>query len=296
MPGIYQEIEKKARNFSPSFLTPLAKTFIAYPRFYSQLKTAKKNYRQFHDQYPQNILYVAGLPKSGTTWLEKMLGSFRGLSDIMIPEAVAYEQKYKQSHGFEFPDNLFQQFNKALVILKLHAHGSLHNFNLLQKNNLNYVVLYRDLRDVAVSHIFYVQRTAYHPEYKIYKNLSIKHALLHFGNSLLPEYVKWVNGWHQHKGSANSYILRYEDLIINTTEKFSEVVNHFRINATASEIQNIIKKNSFENLSGGRNKGVDDNKSFFRKGTAGDWKNYFDEEINALYNQHLELFNKKYGY
>src|SRR4030095_1523621 len=151
---IYNFAERKARNFAPNFLTPFAKKMIAYPRYYAQLKNARSQYNIYKEKYNQNILFIAGLPKSGTTWFEKMLGSFPGFVDVMIPEAVSYEQKHKESHAFEFPNYLFTRFKNALVVLKLHAHGSLHNFELLQKNNIKYVVLYRDLRDVAVSHIF----------------------------------------------------------------------------------------------------------------------------------------------
>ncbi len=296
MSSIYRKIEKKARSLTPSFLAPAAKTAIAYPRYYSQLQQAKKGYTKYHDRYGQHILYVAGLPKSGTTWLEKMLSSFPGFTDIMIPGAVAYEQKHGESHTFDFPPGLFSRFNNALVVLKLHAHGSPENFLQLQQNQINYVVLYRDLRDVAVSHVFYVQHTAYHPEHTIYKGLTIKQALLHFGNTLLPQFVQWVDSWYEHDHSPYSYMLRYEDLVNDPFEKLGEVAKHYKLNAGEEDIRSIIEKNSFESLSGGRTKGADDNKSFFRKGISGDWKNYFDEEVTALFNQHSEAFNQKYGY
>jgi hypothetical protein len=105
-----------------------------------------------------------------------------------------------------------------------------------------------------------------------------------------------VDGWHEHNDSPYSYMLRYEDLVNDPFEKLSEVVKHYKIDAGEEDIRSIIQKNSFESLSGGRSKGADDNKSFFRKGISGDWKNYFDEEVAALFNQHTEAFNKKYGY
>ncbi len=45
--------------------------------------------------------------------------------------------------------------------------------------------------------------------------------------------------------------------------------------------------NSFKRLSGGRTRGDSDAKSHFRKGLAGDWKNYFKE-------MHKDYFKKKY--
>jgi len=282
MINLYATIERHARSV-PHFLAPVAKRIVAYPRYHSQIKKCRSQYHLHKENYNQNILFVAGLPKSGTTWLEKMLTSFPGFSDVMIPEAVNYEQKHRESHTFEFPWNLFAQFENALVVLKLHAHGSSHNFELLQKNDIRYVVIYRDLRDVAVSHIFYVKRTAYHPEHKIYKNLNTKEALLHFAKTLLPGFVQWIDSWHQYELSPLSYILRYEDLITDPFQKMKEIAEHFGIHTSDKELNEIINKNSFENLSGGRKKGTADRSSFFRNGVSGDWKNYFDDEIMEVF-------------
>lgn len=295
MSTIFNKIEKNARGYFPSFLAPLAKNIIAWPRYYDQLRRSKEHFNEYKNKYPQHILYVAGLPKSGTTWLEKMLGSFPGFVDIMIPEAVAYEQKHKQSHSFDFPEKIFSRFHESLVVCKLHAHGSLHNYTLLEKAGLHYVVLFRDLRDVAVSHVHYVQSTAYHPEHPVYKRLNTKEALMHFANTLLPQFVAWVNSWHEHRASSLSYILRYEDLLASPYEKFRDVVRHYNIQASDEEIKQIVDKNSFSNMK--RNEtGVDASKSFFRKGQSGDWKNYFDDELDKVYDERLREFNELYGY
>lgn len=286
--SIYTTIEKYARASVPSFIAPLGKKIIAWPRYWAQLKKCRAQYDLYKEKYTQTTLYIAGLPKSGTTWLEMMLGSYPGFSEIMLPEAVAYEQKHGESHTYDLPSDTFERFSNALVVLKLHAHGSQHNFNLLQKNNIKYLVIYRDLRDVAVSYIFYVQRTAYHPEHSLYKKLPIKDALLHFGKTLLPQYVQWVNSWQQYKDSPLSMIVRYEELLDKPFESLTVITKHYGISTTEQEIKSIIDKNSFEQLSGGRKQGTDDNKSFFRKGGSGDWKNYFDDEIACIFNKELE--------
>ncbi len=296
MSNLYETIEKHARKSVPSFIAPFAKKMIAYPRYYAQLKKCRSQYNKYKEKYDRQILFAAGLPKSGTTWFEKMLTSFPGFSDVMIPEAVDYEQRHKESHTFEFPENLFDRFKNALVVLKLHAHGSLHNFKLLEKNKIKYVVIYRDLRDVAVSHIFYVQHTAYHPEYDDYKNLNTKEALLHFAKTLLPEFVQWIYSWHQHAQSPFSYILRYEDLVVEPFQKMKEVAQHYGINTADEELNDVINKNSFESLSGGRKKGTIDSASFFRSGTIGDWQRYFDDELIKVYNTILNGFLGKYNY
>lgn len=50
----------------------------------------------------------------------------------------------------------------------------------------------------------------------------------------------------------------------------------------------IVTKNSFENLSGGREKGQEDTGSHYRKGVHGDWRNHLTPE-------HLGYFHERYG-
>ncbi len=288
----YTILEKYARSFVPAFIAPFSKKIIAWPRYWAQLKKCRAGYKMYKEKYQQTTLYIAGLPKSGTTWLEMMLCSYPGFSEIMLPKAVAYEQKHKESHTYNLPANTFQKFSNALVVLKLHTHGSAHNFNLLQKNKIRYIVIYRNLKDVAVSYIFYVQRTAYHPEHTLYKKLAIRDALLHFSQTLLPQYVQWVNSWHQHKNSPLSLMVQYEDLLTKPVESLSAIATHYGIKTTNEEIKKIIHKNSFQQLSSGRTQGSTDNNSFFRKGSSGDWQNYFDDEINAIFDR--QLINLQY--
>lgn len=296
MAGFFTITERFARKSIPAFAAPLAKQMIAWPRYYTQLKKSRSQYHLYKHLYPQTTLYVAGLPKSGTTWFEKMLGSFPGFSEVMIPEAVRYEQQHGESHSFELPVNLFQRFHNALVVLKLHAHGSAHNIDVLQRNRINYVVMYRDLRDVAVSHVFYVKRTAYHPEHKVYKTMTTQQALYHFAGTLLPQFIDWVNSWYAHAQSPQSLIIRYEDLLADPYNTMQQVVKHYGIHTTDDSLQTIIKQNSFEQLSGGRSKGQADTSSFFRSGTSGDWKKHFDGPLTRLYNERLSQFNAQYGY
>lgn len=52
-------------------------------------------------------------------------------------------------------------------------------------------------------------------------------------------------------------------------------------------LDQIIRNNSFERLSGGRKKGDANTNSHYRKGISGEWKKYFKEE-------HKDYFKKKY--
>jgi hypothetical protein len=159
----------------------------------------------------------------------------------------------------------------------------MHNAQALEQEGIPYLIMYRDLRDVAVSHVFYVQRTPWHPEHSEYNGLSIEEGLHHFGTTLLPEFVEWIRSWDTNRDPEQSLIVRYEDLLADTTAIFREVVRLFELPDDTNTIESIVEAHRFENLSGGRDRGDDAGDSFFRKGVSGDWMNHFTPELKSLY-------------
>ena len=293
---MFEKLEKIGRKYMPPSFTSVGKQFIAKPRYKAQLKAGKEGYQLYGDKYSQETLFVGGLPKSGTTWLEKMLCTLDGFTDVMIPEAVYYGEKHYESHTFDFPNDTFIRLKKALTVLKLHCHGSQSNFDILKANNMQFVVIYRDLRDVAVSYLFYLKQTTYHPEHRKYKHLSTKDALLTFSKEILPDYVKWIDSWHKYEDYSFCYIVRYEDLKKDTFNQMKAIFNHYNISLSDDEVKNIIEVNSFKKLSGGRKQGQQNKSSFFRKGISGDWKNHFDEDVVVAFKKEMGNFIEKYGY
>lgn len=265
-------------------------------RYKIRKNRARKNYQSFWGEgYNQSILFIAGLPKSGTTWLERMLGEFSAYQEMMLPEAVRYETKHKGSHFFDLPEDTFTRFRRHMILLKLHVHGSNHNKRLLSESCIRHVVMFRDLRDVAVSYYFYVRQTPWHAEYPNYKNLNVKDGLLFFSQKMLPDYIQWIESWERGKDPLRLSIT-YEQLIADTKKVLTAVLDHFGITCTPKRIEEIVNQNNFKNLSGGREQGKADGKSFFRSGTSGDWMNYFDDRVKEAFKANTADFFVKYGY
>jgi hypothetical protein len=256
------------------------------------LKKARKNYVKY--DYKHDLLFVAGLPKSGTSWLENMVAEYPGYKKNMLPQAIKFEQRNKGSHFLELEKEWLKSLENSLTVLKLHNYGSENNAEILKILKIPYIVLYRDLRDVAVSYYFYVKKTWHHPEYEAYKDLSIVEGLLRFSKTLLPAYKKWIDSWEQNVDPSLGKIIRYEDLKQNTFTIFTQIADHFQLPNGSERIKEIVQKNSFKKLTGGRKEGEENSSSFFRKGTSGDWKNHFTPEIkdkfkNIIGNQLIEL-------
>ncbi len=225
-----------------------------------------------------------------------MLSSYPGYQHVTIPEAVEYELRTGGSHDFELPTDLVDRFREALVVSKLHVHGSSHNARLLHEAEVPYVVLYRDLRDIAVSHYFYVRRTPWHPECEDYVDLDVEEGLLHFGRTLLPDFVDWMRSWRENRDSDQSIELRYEDLLANTVEEFRRVADHFGLDASPPTVDRIVAEHRFEAMSNGRSRGEQDEGSFVRKGVAGDWQNHFTSQVKDLFKRHAGQVLIDFGY
>ncbi len=293
-------LTKKLENLTKACLPPagarLAKQMSVGMRYRSQLGACKDGFASFGNQYPQTTLFVAGLPKSGTTWVEKMIGSYKGFHELMIPQVARYEMRAGGSHDYELPDDMFTRFDNALVLTKMHIHGSTHNAGLLQNANIRYVVLYRDLRDVAVSNYFYVRNTPWHPEYKHYKGVDTAQGLRIFAQRTLRAYEQWVRSWDQNRDENLSLMIRYEDLLVDDRAVLTEIAKLFELDHSPETIERITKANSFASMSSGRSSGTSNEKAFVRKGVAGDWTNHFDDELRTLYKEIIGQFLIDFGY
>jgi hypothetical protein len=228
--------------------------------------------------------------------MESMLSSYHGFHHTMIPEAVEYELETAGSHDYELPADFFSRFEKSLTVLKLHAPGSPHNIDILRQQEIPYLVMYRDLRDVAVSYYFYVRRTPWHPDYPNYRNLDVEEGLLRFARTLLPEYVQWIRRWRKERDEEKSRIVRYEDLLKDTESVFRAVTNLYNLKANAGEISRIVEAHRFNRMSGGRGRGNQDRSSFFRKGVSGDWKKHFTSLVTKVFKEKAGQALVDFGY
>ena len=267
----------------PPVLGVPAKAVLAWPRYWGQVRAARRGFGAHGSAYPQNVLFVAGLPKSGTTWLKKMLVSYPGFAEVMPAPLATYEWRKGESHSYELSDRTFSSLHDALVIMKLHVHGSDNNVRVLRDAGLRYVVLHRDLRDVAVSFCHYVKRTPWHGEHTLYRDLHIEDGLELFAKRTLPAYAEWVRTWRERRDPERSIEIRYEAMLDEPQVTLARVARLFELDASAGTIDRIIRENSFNRLSGGRTSGVEGKASFFRKGVAGDWKNSFTDRLRELY-------------
>lgn len=157
-------------------------------------------------------------------------------------------------------------------------------------NHKKFVVI-RDLRDTLISLYFSMRYS--HPvlnEFikksrdELEKRDPADGVLFLLENGYIEPLAKIQNSWI----NSNEMIIKYEDLFVNETEIFMKIIDHCEMKYDRKLVIDAIQKNTFQTRSKGRKAGEEDVMSHLRKGSPGDWKNYFNHKLK-------EAFKDKYG-
>ena len=224
------------------------------------------------------IIYVAGYPKSGTTWITRLLGdvlscktggSLPAEDKKEIATAVYGEDSYitiRKGH-FVLMDTI-----ASSPVIKPHR----LQWKGLRESSHKVVLIVRDPRDIAVSGAFHWKVSV---------------------SSFLTDMIKGTNGmrtmgpwnvfmreWLAKYKKFDAVIVRYEDMLqgANSLEK---LLNDLRFIVNNQIIAESYERQNFQNriadvIQNGHNYNLGKafNLKFMRKGIAGDWRNHFTRE------------------
>lgn len=212
---------------------------------------------------------VNGSPKTGTTWMYKMIASLPGYL-----------------HVGNFNGNL-DAYNTVIPGYVVHGHDVYSDKlkGILDQNGIRTILMIRDPRDQLVSRMFHVKRSTNHPWHGRIQDLSLDDLLMLCieGRDDFPGTDSMTNltlGWLNENSGALA--VRYEELLANPVMHFTKVLRHIGISKNVESLANVIvERNRFERMSmgkriweNGRKPGEENNNSHFRKGIVGDWKNH----------------------
>ncbi len=242
------------------------------------LRRLQREFYQRYYRYPHRNLMVTALPKSGSTWIARMLlelpGTFR-----WFPERFN-TQTLKDPDFHEFAPQDLLRPPPGYTVTKVHAGPSENNRAILERAGRPYVVLVRDLRDIAVSWAHFVAIRPENAFYEETKGLDVRGRIDHFIDRILPMFAAWERGWREHLHPTLGLLVSYEDLVADPVPVMERVFAHFGVPRTTEELRRIVDAHSFERTTG-RARGQGDAKAFNRKGVAGDWRNYLTEQQAA---------------
>ena len=273
----------------------------------------------------KNIIWLASYPKSGNTWFRAILAylyrkdtfdinqldispiySSRNFieneSGIDTTELTSGESEHLRLSIFDSPFGEFPSFFKIHDALTFLPDG-----RPIIPAHQTFAAVYfiRNPLDVAVSFAFHGAKTVEKTiENMNNNNFTLAASPRKYNNQLRQLLLKWsdhVKSWTGQKFFPVK-VLRYEDMLENPHAIFQDAISGFlKLPFSKNEISDAVDACSFENLSRyEKEKGFKEKApgcdAFFRKGIAGDYKNFLaDEMISQIISNHSETM-KQYNY
>lgn len=257
------------------------------------------------------FFFVLGLPKSGTTWVQKALDAHpellcRGEGKFMVfrkelsKAAVKYSD-YLKGHqkkvfGEEFFPEVtrpeFDRLYRAFITGRLIGEGVPEGVRRIGNKDpehgmvlsdlaghfpdATFIHVIRDPRDISVSTWHHMRRTE--PgfvetigDFPDFARQNVKEWRV---------YVRSVRKVSAEKG-LDYLEFRYEDLHADGAPILTRAFERLGVDASPDTVAACLDHASFERASGGRPRGRADAGSFYRKGEVGDWRGHMDEALSA---------------
>jgi hypothetical protein len=214
-------------------------------------------------------IYVVGYPKSGNTWMSRLLG------DVLDSPVMS---------GGNKPALADEGFDRSGDYVIRQSH-------LLRKekpNGAKAVFVLRDPRDVAVSVMFYWQRKSL---MKVISGMAgiqsdIQSAPLHKSGG----WINYVRRWLITEDSGLSDVVKYEDLSKDTYTTLGATLIWLSAKPVKS-IAEAVERQSFASRKKSIHKdlpyGDTIQNRLMRKGVPGDWVNHFNRKQAKFFHEHF---------
>ncbi len=245
------------------------------------------------------IVFGNAMPKSGSHLLTQILSSMIRIGPFVDPgfPPVNRDERNQPLDGKQIVSNL-QSMNPGDI-----RYGYIHAkepfLSILTQPDYATIFIYRDPRDMLISHIFYA------------KDMYLGHGMHHYYTKKLTTMEERINAAIEGveepgyelasvRKRYNSYLgwleqsqilcLKFEDLVMNseaTIERMIDYLEHreARITCSRSRAIEILKESIQPEKSG-----------TFRKGIPGDWKKHFSEKNKEVFKQVAGELLQQLGY
>ena len=149
----------------------------------------------------------------------------------------------------------------------------------------------RDLRDTLVSGYFSLKLS--HPPFRLaavnamrsrLQDMELEDGLMHTLDDWVPANAAIQRSWIE----SGEPLIRFEDLLADEGILEQVLLERCELGISRRKLRRAIERENFERLSGGRSRGEEDVNAHYRKGIAGDWRNYFNEPLK-------QAFKERYG-
>jgi len=215
-------------------------------------------------RHPVRNVLLLGQPKSGSTWLRRMLCEVPGFVRWSAPSTEWWNDHPLAQRWFDSPP-------LGYTVTRVHSAPTPEHLALVGSLGRPAVVLFRDLRDVCVSWAYFVETSTF-PMPERLRAMPVADRLDVFIEELLPRYHRWAEGWAG--GPGNLVRVRYEDLVVDTAGVMRGVLDRLGLAVSEAALGRLVARHSFAARTG-RTPGEQDAGCFDRKGVVGDWRAHF---------------------
>ncbi len=209
--------------------------------------------------------------KAGSQWIHRILRA-------CVPERIVRPQE-RQAQFLDWP------LRSGKVYPTVYVSRQEFESVRLPANWRRFVVI-RDLRDTLVSGYFSLKVS--HPTHDPFMAqwrarlhpLDVEDALILLMDEWLRASVSIQTSW----ADAGEPVIRYEDLLDRDVEILETVLlDQCQLPTSRAKLREAVLANRFQQISGGRPRGCEDEAAHARKGIAGDWRNYFTDRVRRAF-------------
>jgi hypothetical protein len=115
------------------------------------------------------------------------------------------------------------------------------------------------------------------------EKLSLEDGLKYSIDSLEEFGLFWAQKSWMEADEGRARIFRYEDFSRDNRKFLQDLLGYIDASLPEDVFAALYERHAFKQITGGREAGVEDRHDHYRKGVAGDWRNYFDDSLRAYF-------------
>jgi hypothetical protein len=234
-------------------------------------------------QFSDEDIFIAAYPKSGNTWFQNLItGIYFGVDPELAPDTLIQEL---------VPDVHFKNYYRRFLtpmFFKTHF--------LPRPEYKRVVYLVRDGRDVMVSYYYYLVAIG---------NTEVDFmAMVRSGDLFPSRWHEHVQAWQANPYNAEKIIIKYEDLKRDPLTELTRFCEFAGIQREQIFLQRIVDQTAFVKMQAkekeGRmfraNQAWPQNKSFFRRGVVGSFRDEMPSDVLEVFLQDAGTTLRGLGY
>tara|TARA_B100001248_G_scaffold50550_2_gene32701 strand:- start:12399 stop:13286 length:888 start_codon:yes stop_codon:yes gene_type:complete len=255
------------------------KRFLKFPIQFSKnlLNDLKKDY--FSNSAKSQRVLVLGLPKSGTTMIERILDELGYVNQTISSLRLFDIRNLKHHHDLSAQMLSLIPKNKN-TFLKRHTEASKRNLDLIRSGNFKVIVSIRNLLDVMISRYLHMISDKSLPQYNLYKDLNYidgfkKSLIINHRQNEIPINIfeNWIENWLKeiNQNKSKYCLLNYDDYKRDNLEYYKKIFHFLNLDTREAEAilqANLIHEKKLKNQSLEKNLKTNLNAQTFNKNSS----------------------------